>query len=85
MLGADSRPKQLNRQQVMQLLNVIESLAMSSEVWFDGSIQDEDKAILKNHNNLFNQCLQLKKHIHQYPVKKIHTHFSLFFYHKNLV
>lgn len=58
MLGADSRPKQLNRQQVMQLLNVIESLAMSSEVWFDGSIQDEDKAILKNHNNLYHSLLR---------------------------
>lgn len=47
MLGEQTRPKQLTKQQLMQLLNVLESLAMSSKVLFDGSIQQGDKQQLK--------------------------------------
>ena len=53
MLGEQTRPKQLTKQQLMQLLNVLESLAMSSKVLFDGSIQQADKQQLKDHSYLY--------------------------------
>ena len=58
MLGEQTRPKQLTKQQLMQLLNVLESLAMSSEVLFDGSIQQDDKQQLKDHNHLYRDLLK---------------------------
>ena len=58
MLGEQTRPKQLTKQQLMQLLNVLESLAMSSRVLFDGSIQQDDKQQLKDHNHLYRDLLK---------------------------
>lgn len=58
MLGEQERPKQLTKQQLMQLLNVLETLAMSSKVLFDGSIQPDDKQQLKDHNHLYRDLLK---------------------------
>ncbi|WP_224798300.1 hypothetical protein [Idiomarina abyssalis] len=57
MLGEQARPKQIAKQQFMQLLNVLEALAMSSQVLFDGSIQQDDKQQLKDHNHLYHSFL----------------------------
>ena len=42
----------------MELLNVIESLAMSSQVLFDGSIQPQDKERLVTNNRLYKNLLK---------------------------
>lgn len=56
--GEITRPKQLSKTQVMQLLNVLEALAMSSQVWFDGSIQPEDKKQLNDYSHLYRSLLK---------------------------
>ena len=61
MLGEKKRPTQLSKTQVMQLLNVLEALAMSSQVWFDGSIQPDDKQQLNDHNHLYRSLLKETK------------------------
>ncbi|RUO19606.1 hypothetical protein CWE08_09240 [Aliidiomarina iranensis] len=53
-----AKPSVLTRHNVMELLNVIESLAMSSRVLFDGSIQAQDKEPLIANNGLYHHLLQ---------------------------
>lgn len=53
-----TKPRHLTLQQVMQLLNVLETLAMSSQVLFDGSIQPDDKEQLIKHNHHYRSLLK---------------------------
>jgi len=45
--------KQLKKLQLVQYLNMPETLATSSKVFVDGSIQKADKQQLKNHNHFY--------------------------------
>lgn len=56
--GDLEKPRHLTPQQVMQLLNVLETLAMSSQVLFDGSVQPADKAQLIKHNQYYRSLIK---------------------------
>lgn len=58
LITGEQKPAELSQHNVMELLNVIESLAMSSQVLFDGSIQQQDKERLINNNRLYQNLLK---------------------------
>jgi len=58
LITGEQKPAVLSRHNVMELLNVIESLAMSFRVLFDGSIQQQDKEKLIRNNTLYRNLLQ---------------------------
>ncbi|RCW27992.1 hypothetical protein [Pseudidiomarina tainanensis] len=58
LVTGEQKPVVLSQHQIMELLNVIESLAMSSQVLFDGSIQPQDKERLVTNNRLYKNLLK---------------------------
>lgn len=58
LITGEQKPTTLSHHNIMELLNVIESLAMSSHVLFDGSIQQQDKERLIRNNRLYHNLLQ---------------------------
>jgi len=58
LITGEQKPAVLSQHNVMELLNVIESLAMSSQVLFDGSIQRQDKERLIHNNRLYKNLLK---------------------------
>lgn len=57
LMTGQHKPQTLSQNEIMQLLNVIESLAMSMQVYYDGSVQPDDKRLLEEHGKLYRGLL----------------------------
>ncbi len=57
LMTGEQKPNTLSQAEIMQLLNVIESLAMSMQVYYDGSVQDGDKHLFEEHGKLYRGLL----------------------------